>query len=295
MTMMEIFFGGKFNNFVKKFRWVIFLVLTAWSIVSIVLATKLGPLTEEESFLPSDHWAEYAMKIVFYGYFSGAEDLTIEIDLFWGVKSLDKGGIKQWDTKDRGDIKWWSEEQFDPSSEEAQQSLYDFCLSVAANKDLVINGQVDCWVANFKTWADTTLIEGSKKNYIGFPVPQADFYTHLDTYMNTNTGKKESSDYQISTFNDRTYFMYIRAKAFGDPGMIYEEKKKIHESWEQVVDDYIALDSTPEPMKQLRMSGGTPMAWAPSEREFLRGATSGIFIAIAFSFVILLLATQNII
>jgi hypothetical protein len=44
-------------------------------------------------------------------------------------------------------------------------------------------------------------------------------------------------------------------------------------------------------MKNVKFHGGYTMAWGASEKEFLRGAISGIFIAIFFSFLILLIAT----
>lgn len=48
-------------------------------------------------------------------------------------------------------------------------------------------------------------------------------------------------------------------------------------------------------MDNAKFHGGLFMAFSASETEFLRGATSGMMIAVLFSFVIFLFATQNII
>lgn len=53
--MIERFFGGIWNFYVFKFRYIIILIFTVWLVISIIIAVDIGPLTEEEEFLPSDH------------------------------------------------------------------------------------------------------------------------------------------------------------------------------------------------------------------------------------------------
>lgn len=50
-----------------------------------------------------------------------------------------------------GKIRW---RDFDISSPESQQGLYDFCQELRAS-DKVKNGNVKCWIENFKEWAET--------------------------------------------------------------------------------------------------------------------------------------------
>jgi hypothetical protein len=115
MTPIEKFFGGKFNNFVKKYKWVLFFSLSMWSVVSLVTASKIGPLTSEESFLPDGHWAKTGQKMATEGYNTGDEDLSIDITIYWGVKGINKEGIDQWNPKDMGKIRW--DMEFDISLE----------------------------------------------------------------------------------------------------------------------------------------------------------------------------------
>lgn len=89
--------------------------------------------------------------------------------------------------------------------------------------------------------------------------------------------------------------MKILATAIGDPEEDYDFKVKLHNQWKSYVKAYNKASSTPASLSNTQFHGDQAMAWAASEREFLRGATSGMFIAIIFSFIILLIATMNIV
>lgn len=67
----DIFFAHTFNNMIKKYKWIFIIIIGAWSIVSIVMALKLSPLTKEESFMPSDFWAEKYLDVSIDGFNSG--------------------------------------------------------------------------------------------------------------------------------------------------------------------------------------------------------------------------------
>ena len=92
-SKVDIFFGVTFNNIIAKYKWVFFAIIGGWSLVSCFLAAKLGPLTEEESFLPADHWGEKYLDISMNDFNSGSEDVAIDFYLFWGVKGINKDDI----------------------------------------------------------------------------------------------------------------------------------------------------------------------------------------------------------
>lgn len=80
-----------------------------------------------------------------------------------------------------------------------------------------------------------------------------------------------------------------------DPEAKADEKEKIYKDWKNFLDEWKARPETPEGLKDAKIYGTIQLAFAPSEREFLRGAVSGMLIAIVFAFVIFMLATQNLI
>jgi len=47
--------GGCFNNFVRRFRIYILVILSVLGITAIAIAVQIGPLTEEDEMLPPDH------------------------------------------------------------------------------------------------------------------------------------------------------------------------------------------------------------------------------------------------
>ncbi len=64
MRSLERFFNGPFNNFIFKAKYVIIGLFVIWSGISVWQTTNLSPLTEEESFLPEDHWIMQAFTVI---------------------------------------------------------------------------------------------------------------------------------------------------------------------------------------------------------------------------------------
>jgi len=52
---IEKFFGGPWNDWVMRLRFVIILLMAGWLGFAISQAKDIGPLTEQEDFLPADH------------------------------------------------------------------------------------------------------------------------------------------------------------------------------------------------------------------------------------------------
>lgn len=49
-----MFFSGPFNNFIHKSRYIIVVVFVIIGIAAGVIASEMGPLTQQEEFLPND-------------------------------------------------------------------------------------------------------------------------------------------------------------------------------------------------------------------------------------------------
>ena len=47
--------GGCFNSFVRKFRIYILVFLSLLGVGALAIAVQIGPLTQEDEMLPSDH------------------------------------------------------------------------------------------------------------------------------------------------------------------------------------------------------------------------------------------------
>jgi len=106
MSGIEKCFDGFWNNLLHKFRWVIIGVILVWSLVSAGFTSQLGPLTEQEEFLPADHPAMLAINLSRDTFYSGASDVAIYIQIYWGIDSIDKSSIPSWDATAIGEIVW---------------------------------------------------------------------------------------------------------------------------------------------------------------------------------------------
>ena len=52
---MTHFFSGPYNKCIKRAKWTIIVVFLSIGIAATILASKIGPLTEQEEYLPNDH------------------------------------------------------------------------------------------------------------------------------------------------------------------------------------------------------------------------------------------------
>ena len=104
--------GGAFNRFIRKFRYVLIIVLFLIGVGAIVVASFIGPLTENEEMLPADHPILVAQNIITDEFRSLAnqEDAFL-VDIVWGVEDLDRSNVDTWDPESLGELIW--DEKFD--------------------------------------------------------------------------------------------------------------------------------------------------------------------------------------
>ena len=142
---IDKFFEGPWNSMVYKLRWLIIFVFLAWTIVATIFASQIGPLTEEEEFLPSDHPIMIIGKTL-GDEFDGKSDKELMVYLYWGVKGLDKEGGSQWDSNFIG--KAIMDDKFDMGQQEAQNSILRLCEDLR-QQEFVVNKNVKCWLEIF--------------------------------------------------------------------------------------------------------------------------------------------------
>lgn len=101
---------------VYELRYIIIFAFFIWAIIAGVYASQIGPLTEAEEFLPRDHKIIVTSNLL-RDEFDGQGDEGLMVDIFWGVKDLDREGGSQWDASFIG--KAILDDQFDLSGEDA--------------------------------------------------------------------------------------------------------------------------------------------------------------------------------
>lgn len=107
----------------------------------------MGPLTEEEEWLPDDNEIIMLSNEV-NDNFSKSVDGTnkgIVVNINWGVEALDRDGVGSWDPEDIGKLIW--DDGFTVTPVENQKFLMDMCNSIKTNTELVKDpNDVKCWI-----------------------------------------------------------------------------------------------------------------------------------------------------
>lgn len=124
MGTIEKFFGGAWNEWVHKLRFVIIFVMVAWLVFAIIKAKDIGPLTEKEEFLPDDNEITIVGNIL-RNEFQSVDSSPIKVNIYWGVEELNTEDVGLWDASYTGEVKM--DDKFSLSTVEAQQNILNFC------------------------------------------------------------------------------------------------------------------------------------------------------------------------
>lgn len=155
----------------------------------------------------------------------GEQAQTIVVDMMWGVEGINKTNVDFFNASDIGTTIW--DNEFDMSSREAQQQIYDFCQHLKSLKDLLYQEKsVSCWIDDFKSWLDS-------KNE-RFPIDENRFPDLLLQFSTEDEkGKFHREQTNIGFIDDKLVFMRFSAKSRGDPFAPYAVKNPIRQEWEE--------------------------------------------------------------
>ena len=100
-------------------------VFIIWTIFSGILGPNIGPIHQQELWLPEDHRIIQSINSLRNNFPQGRGDELMLMTLYWGVKRLDRSSISMWDPDSLGEIEFDS--AFDLSYPDAQQLFLDWC------------------------------------------------------------------------------------------------------------------------------------------------------------------------
>jgi predicted RND superfamily exporter protein len=276
---IEVFFKDYWNKYTAKFKWIIIPIVLIWVAIAIWRVTEFKPATEAVEMLPESHYLSKLVDSLRNDYHTGENDDTIKVSMIWGIKGLDRNGVGTWEADNRGTIVWDSD--FDMSSTANQQRILDICNDLKSNA-LVKSETVTCWVQDF--------VDAQNG---GSPVAQANFYTELETYLQTTDGQNQYSDNQIGYINGTLYFSRIEALSQAKAFTGYSNLYPVYEDWEDLKNQY--NKNSPSGVNNALQTAEIHWAFLISEKEFVNGAIQGTIIALSFAFAVLLISTLNIV
>ena len=174
-SKVELFFEHKWPKFIEKAKFAILAVALVWTIFAGIMASKIGPQTEDEQFISPDNPILKVFTIQ-QDQFKQYGDFRTKIYFVWGIEDVDRSEETAWDVEYLGTPIY--DPNFQPWQPESQQYLSDFCDEVE-KQTFVEDDDIDCWIRNFKTFL------GAKP----FPVPtKAEFAAEFAAWMQTGAG-----------------------------------------------------------------------------------------------------------
>lgn len=124
-----------------------------WIGISIFFASKIGPLTEEEEFIPKDHPAIIGWTIFKENFTEEvAVSKHVDIYLYWGLEDIDRTGENAWDPAFIGEIQF--DNDFNPAALTSQNYMTEICQTLRTS-ELVSKEEPNedelfwCWPEDF--------------------------------------------------------------------------------------------------------------------------------------------------
>ena len=103
----------------------------------------------------------------------------------------------------------------------------------------------------------------------------------------------KAQDLGIDSKTFQLKYMRVSAQSQGVSTSARKEKVPIRDGWDKYVKDFSENPATPEGLRSVYQEAGVFWAWMESEYAFFEGVRTGVAISGILAFVILLVATRN--
>jgi len=283
---IENYFKNTHTNFVVRFKFPILAFFVALWVGGVIAISFLEPPSEQEEFY-MDRTSVAKLEDQTTKYYEGAASGVAQ-PLVWGLDGLDKSD-SCWNfyTDDAGCIKW--DDNFDLSPAANQEWLYNLCgdLYNFTTPDLVQQpdtaANIECFIMDFKTY-----MGGDFTDYANKAELSADLRSFVD---DANYAHWESGGY-VNFLDGELVWIQIMFTTTLSWSHSNQENEDVMNAVHDWIDD-LAADA-PDGMKNM-IAPNFIFAWVETASEYIRGAVSGVGLAIGIAFCVLLFFTLNII
>ncbi|CAD7699178.1 unnamed protein product [Ostreobium quekettii] len=319
MRPLERFFNGPYFRFLKVARWAIIAIGAVMFGLGLYYITEFSPPKESEQWWPSYHSFQKLADLRERGgpFLSRDEDAFSKVHLAWGLKGFDTSSRNIWDSEDFGTLEY--DEAFDMSSPEAQTHLLGVCprareapcTASACDPDddgnrflvrfdrSVPDSFEPCWIEDFNIYVQTNLSDTYPN---GLPVDQTDFLPALRGFMNTpefllrHQGKIGLFRGDTPEQDELRYIQFELTSTYRPPTAA-STTRPVLDSWEDFM-DAVNADARAAGLDEVSngfQTGRAAWVWLFSQESLVDSAIQGIFIVFAIAFVILNVASGNVI
>lgn len=317
--MLEKLLSGPFASAIGSKRGAIItvIVFAVLFIPSTILSSQIQPLTRSEEALPADHPFQKLWTVSGEEFPDSAQNRNTPVHLVWGVGLINNDGINilRQGSVAKGKMTMDDTFEFD---EAAQQHIWNVCEEIrgmaAPKMDQFLSrdpdspqgyGAVECPLDNWKIWL--------VKEGLPFPLPLAQVATQMKRFMNSSMKNQynqpvKMKDMTTLGFNEKTGKVQVvtvqvasqlqsRASHSGDKLNKYYD---LFEEWMEDVNSATGRLSAPPTAKKAFQTcegdfNGPNWIWMHTQGLFKQSAISGACIGTVLAFIVILLATQQII
>ncbi|MES1909367.1 MAG: hypothetical protein MHM6MM_002118 [Cercozoa sp. M6MM] len=292
---IEKFFRGPFFEFVYKCRYGLIVVFLAWFVASIVLTTGIKEVTEQEQFYPDDHFLTKMTHWPREHFGLGANAGFMVVQFVYGLdEEVERSGISRWKPQEDGTPKFLK--TFNPKTPAAQAFMIQSC-DMIANNELIQNDRVQCWPKVFRDFVNSAA-SGSYAGTSFGSLSASQFNEAMRDFVNTPDGRKEVDAGRLGVYPDDTenvlHWYFIESAMTAVENMPKPEAIKTRGQLEDWMTETLNPAAPPEMRGVFQV---VPMWWPfiVTQDAFVRNAISGMLISGAFSLVVILTATGNLV
>merc|ERR1711988_1448703 len=308
--LVERFLGGPFAEFVVKRRVIVlgfFAILFAGAAAT---GAQIRPATSTDQFLPADHPFQRIFTIMNDQFPSSAQDANAKVYLTWGLKDVDRTGVSLlMDSKNKGTVVYDESFTFD---EAAQLHIFNVCLEVYQygpavsgflSPDMqadVLAGKVECPLFDFKDW-----LEAQGKP---FPVPVSEVGSALSVFLSAPVkGAFDASQTYRQKWQNAIGTREIQGKvdgvrflAVGVESTLGEYEQGTHDTLQvqyNLFEGWLQNLNRQAPKSAngaFHVAANSMWVWMHTQTVFMSSAITGMITGTLLAFVVVLLATQQI-
>jgi protein dispatched 1 len=283
-----------FYWFLHKFRWALFAVCAAGLGLSIYFATTLELPTSAEVRIVDESFEfekNYAWR---------QQLLSTVLEKSGGAECNIIFGVKPADTGDQNNPESWSQlvldKTFDPSSEESQEFLLEFCNKFFAEDfAMPVTGGFECSINRFDEWlSEQASLPPEEKDSVytencggasGLPIPQQNFHACL-----TGWAQAEDEWYILSRDGVVTIMMipFTARVRWDSPFDELDEEWNLIEDW---MDDQIS--TAPKSVSKFYFSN-VDFWWYDTNKSMLSTAYGAAGIALGAAAGVILFSSRSV-
>jgi len=300
---LERFFFEKFSPFVFRRRKLIFITFGILFAVSGYLATQLEPAKEAARFLPDDDPTQRALDLQ-EGRFR-ENTYQGKLAFVFGLEEPDRSDADSNDPSDLGVTRII--DGFSINKLEEQQFLSEFCKDVRAKVEIVKRQQVMCFIEALQEWR-------LARNESAL-VPEDEFYEVLRQFTNEYEYPQDAAPPKISfvpvvEFGSEMTVRYdtegrrdddlipLFVSIIANTTLTRDFPAAVGSPIEEGIWDFLneQMDKAPPGLKgAFHVTHDSQWVRIATEDVLQTSAIVGIFVSLAFAFVIVVIATRNII